>query len=600
MKPLEVLKKNFGYNKFREGQIDIINSLIEGNNISVIIPTGGGKSLCYQIPSIIREGVGVIISPLIALMDDQVNALKQNGINAVYLNSTLNTHEKRKIIKEIESGKVDLMYISPELLFSDRFLFWIQKIKISLFAIDESHCLSQWGHNFRSDYAQLSKLKELFPEIPRIALTATANEMTREEIRTTIGIDKKNEYIKGFDRPNITYYIQEKIIEEEYDQLIEYIEDNHDKETGIVYCISKKRTEDIASFLRKNGKNAVHYHAGLQHKERKEILGRFTTEEDIIVVATIAFGMGIDKPNVRFVCHMDLPSSVEAYYQETGRAGRDGKPSIAWMLYGIEDVFKREAIIEMSHKGESMYKNIEINNLNTMFTLCEVNNCRRQVLIGYFGDKLEKKCGNCDNCLNPKPIEDATIYAQKALSTVMRTKQKFGLNHLIDVLLGNKTIKVKKHEHHELSVFGVGIELKRENWKVLFRQLIVLGYLKIEPKYNVLWLTSKSLDILKKNEKIYLNSSIVKNKIFFRKNNDLSSVFTFEEKKLLIHLKKLRMKIAKENKIPAYLVFNDETLNHIVYKKPRNLNQLENIEGIGFQKARSFGEQILNKVKEEI
>jgi len=597
---LKILKENFGYNQFRKGQEEIINAIAEGKSVSVIIPTGGGKSICYQVPSLMREGVGVIVSPLIALMEDQVRALKQNGINAVYINSTLANTEKRQIINDIENGKVDMLYVSPELMFSERFYRWLQKTKISLFAIDESHCLSQWGHNFRSDYIQLEKLKTDFPNIPRVALTATANEMSREEIRTILGIDKDLEFISGFDRPNISYNIQEKDIEREKEQLLSYINRNHKNETGICYCISKKRTEEIASYLRDNNKNAVHYHAGMSHKERKLILERFTNEQDIIVVATIAFGMGIDKPNVRFVCHMDLPTSIEAYYQETGRAGRDGEPSVAWMLYGIEDVMKREYLIEESGV-EGMYKNIEKNNLNTMFTLCEINKCRRQVILNYFGQSADDHCGNCDNCLYPKPIGDATIQVQKALSTVARTKQKFGVNHLIDILLGNKTVKVKKHNHHELSVFGIGQDLKRENWKVLFRQLIVLGYLEIEPHYNCFWLTPRSLNVLKKGEKIFLSKSVTEQKVFFgRHTKDIKSLLTYEDKRLMAILKKKRMELAKKQRVPAYLVFNDATLTEIVMKKPKTISQFQNIDGIGYQKSLSFGEIIIEEIKKSL
>lgn len=597
---LSVLKKYFGHNEFRKDQEEIINSLIAGENRSIIMHTGGGKSLCYQIPSLVRDGVGVIISPLIALMDDQVNALKQNGIKAVYINSTLTSYEKTEIIKQVENNKIDLMYVSPELLLSPKFYNWLKKIKIALFAIDESHCVSQWGHDFRKEYNLLYLLKNDFSDIPRIALTATANEVTRNEIREIIGIEKKNEFISGFDRPNIRYQIQEKIIEDEYDQLLDYIEDNHQGNTGIVYCISRKRTEDISRFLKSKGKNATYYHGRLSSEDRRKVLKRFSTENDIIIVATIAFGMGIDKPNVRFVCHMDLPSSIEAYYQETGRAGRDGKHSDAWMLYGVEDVFKREGLINSSTAAD-IYKNIEKNNLDTMFTLCEMPRCRRQMLLGYFGESLETKCNNCDNCLAPKPTTDATIIAQKALSTIMRTKQSFGLSYLIDVLLGNETAKVKRNKHNDLSVFGIGSELKRENWKVLFRQLIVLGYIQINPNMNTLWLTKKSLKVLKEGEKIQLSQSVTKNRLIYRAMpKDLKKYLTFEDQKLLIELKRVRMDISRTRKIPAYLVFNDETLTQILLKKPKTVSSFQRIDGIGTQKSYDFGERIVNLIKESV
>ncbi len=594
--PIDVLKKYFGYNKFRKNQEDIIKKVITGENVSVIIPTGGGKSLCYQIPSIVRKGIGVIVSPLIALMADQVNALKANGVNAAYINSTLSSEEKRDVVYKIEKGEIDLIYVSPELLFTDRFFYWLKKQEIALFAIDEVHCLSQWGHDFRPEYTKLAALKEHFPNVPRIALTATANEMTRTEIREVIGIEKENEFSSGFDRPNIMYQIQDKDAEIEFDQLQEYIEENHDSETGIVYCLSRKRTEDVAKHLRRAGMNAYHYHAGLTHKERSEILARFTEEDSIIIVATIAFGMGIDKPNVRFVCHMDLPSSIEAYYQETGRAGRDGEPAVAWMLFGIEDVVKREGLINKS-QAEEVYKNIERNNLKTMYTLCEMAKCRRQILIGYFGDHLEKPCNNCDNCLQPKPTVDATIIAQKALSTIMRTKQQFGVQHIIDVLLGNKTAKVQRNKHDELSVFGVGQELPRENWKIIFRQLIVLGYVEIEPHYNALWLTKKSLSILKEGEKLSLSSHVAKKSILHRQSNPMS-LLSMEDKILMKELKNLRFAISKREKVPAYVVFNDETLKQLILRKPLTISQFERIDGIGFAKARKFGESFTSLIKE--
>lgn len=596
MQSIDVLKKYFGYDKFRSNQEEIIEAVISGEDTSVIIPTGGGKSLCFQIPSIVREGVGVIISPLIALMENQVNALKTNGVNAVYINSTLTSQEKRKIIEKVENNKVDLMYVSPELIFTDRFFQWLKQQKISLFAIDESHCLSQWGHDFRPEYTKLAALKEHFPTVPRMALTATANEMTRKEIRDIIGIKKENEFIGGFDRPNINYNIQDKNIEEEFDQLLHYIQDNHSKDTGIVYCLSRRRTEKVASHLRRSGLNAFFYHAGMSHVERAEVLKRFTEEENIIVVATIAFGMGIDKPNVRFVCHMDLPSSIEAYYQETGRAGRDGLPSVAWMLFGVEDIVKRENLIKEGN-AEEFYKNIEKNNLKTMYTLCEMATCRRQILIGYFGDHLDKPCNNCDNCLKPKPTIDATILSQKALSAVMRTEQKFGVSHVIDVLLGTESVKVKRNKHNELGLFGVGAEIPRSNWKVIFRQLIVLGYLEVEPHSNAIWLTKKSLGILKHGEKIQLSEHVAKRTILHRQKDPMS-LLSMEDKLLLKELKSIRFNIAKSEKVPAYVIFNDDTLNQIILKKPQNIGQFERINGIGYSKSRKFGEMFINKIKE--
>lgn len=597
---LKILNETFGYKEFRKPQDQIISDLIDGKNISVIIPTGGGKSMCYQIPSLVRDGVGVIISPLIALMEDQVKALKENGIKAAYINSTLSIDEKIKIQKEIEANEIDLMYVSPELLLSNRFYKWLFKLKISLFAIDEAHCVSQWGHDFRPEYLQLSCLAKDFPNVPRIALTATANELTRNEILNNLFIDKENQHIAGFDRNNISYHIQAKE-EDEKRQLLNYINRNHKGETGIVYCLSRKKTEEVAAYLRLHGYNALHYHAGVDQETKSERLNQFLNEDNIIIVATIAFGMGIDKPNVRFVCHVDIPSSIEAYYQETGRAGRDGKPSVAWMLYGVQDVFFRQKLVDNS-KADELHKKVEQNALDAMFSLCEVSHCRRQVLIGYFGDELEKPCGNCDTCLNPPEMLDATVIAQKALSAIVRTKQTFGVTHLIDVLRGEETVKVKKHKHDELSVFGIGKEFSKADWRTIFRQLIVLGYMKIEPVYNAIWLTDKSFPVLKGKETLKLAKQVIDSKAIKRgwSKKDMKASFSYEEGLLFSRLKDLRLKISKEKKIPPYVIFNDEILIELTIKKPTSERRMKYIDGIGSTKMRTYGEDFLSVIRNSI
>ena len=477
---LETLKKYFGYDTFRSPQDEIIEELIAGRSASVIMPTGGGKSVCYQIPALIREDVAIIVTPIIALMQDQVTSLKELGVPAEYLNSKLSWQEQEEVFSRVVNNEIKLLYISPEKLLSPNFYQRLKGLNISMFAIDEAHCVSQWGHSFRKDYLALGILVQDFPNVPRIALTATANAITRKEIAHNLGLTQSKQFMGGFDRPNITYNIQTKIDEKK--QLLRYIEDNHAEETGIVYCMTRKRVNDYAELLADQGYDALPYHAGLPDKVREKNLDRFLKEEKIIMVATIAFGMGIDKPNVRFVCHLDLPSSIEAYYQETGRAGRDGEPSVAWMLYGIEDVANRQRLLANT-VGDEQHKRLEKNNLDSMFSLCEVVDCRRKILLRYFGDELKKGCGNCDNCINPPSTFDASLVVQKALSAIIRTGQKFGSNYIIEVLLGNENPKNKIRKHNELKLFGVGKEHTESEWKTIFRQLIVLGYIEINPVY---------------------------------------------------------------------------------------------------------------------
>lgn len=595
---LDILNKVFGYKEFRAPQDKIISDLIDGKNLSVIMPTGGGKSMCYQIPSMVREGVGVIISPLIALMDDQVQGLKQNGIKAHFINSTLSVDEKRIIKEDIENNNADVLYVSPELLLSNAFYGWIKNIKIALFAIDEAHCVSQWGHDFRREYLKLNCLAIDFPDIPRIALTATANEITRNEILSNLSIEKENQHIAGFDRSNISYHIESKG-DDEKDQLLNYIRRNHSDETGIVYCISRKKTEEVAKYLRKRGLNAYHYHAGLTTDEKSERLRLFLNEDNIIIVATIAFGMGIDKPNVRFVCHVDIPSSIEAYYQETGRAGRDGNPSDAWMLFGVQDVFTRQKMVDKSN-ADQQHKQIEQNALDAIFSLCETSHCRREVLIGYFTDQIIKDCGNCDNCLNPPETIDATIIAQKVFSTLLKTKQSFGVYHTIDVLRGVENAKILENNHNELSVFGIGKDYSKSDWKTIFRQLIVLGYIKIDPFSNHLWLNEKSLPLLKGLEKLKLNKQIVNKQSINRgySKDNIKNSFTSGEQMLFKNLQELRLTLSRKLNVPPYLIFNDNELFSLVIRKPLNERDMLRIEGVSSGKMTKFGFQFLDIIKE--
>jgi ATP-dependent DNA helicase RecQ len=597
MGKLEALKKYFGYDQFREPQGKIIDTLINDENAMVIMPTGGGKSMCYQIPAILKEGTCIVISPLIALMQDQVESLKQNGIKAEFINSTVSAANKRTIANELFNGEIKLLYVAPERLLDPIFYNWIKEnVKVSMFAIDEAHCVSQWGHDFRKEYMQLSILAVDFPSVPRIALTATANELTRNEIINNLSLQNSPHFVCGFDRSNITYNIQSKGDEE--NQLLSYIKNNHVGETGIVYCLSRKRTEEFTKLLWDNGFNAMTYHAGLSDEEKESNLNIFLNNDNVIMVATIAFGMGIDKPDVRFVCHVDLPSSIEAYYQETGRAGRDGKSSVAWMLYGLKDVTMRKKFLEQSEAPDQQ-KRIERNALNAMFSLCEATSCRRQILLGYFGDNLEKPCGNCDNCLTPPETFDATTITQKALSTVLRTKEMFGATVLIDVLLGNETPKVKQKEFDKLSVFGIGTELGENEWKTLFRQLSVMGYLDIEPKYGSLKINIKSSPILKGQETIFLGKHILtptKTKVKKKKITKTTTNLNAAQQKTLNRLMDVRKNIAKETKLPAYAVFNNDTLSQLVLYNPKSVADMINVSGIGEAKIKKYGEMFFNEL----
>ncbi|MCH7817707.1 MAG: DNA helicase RecQ, partial [Proteobacteria bacterium] len=504
----DILQSVFGYSSFRPPQDQIIDTVIGGGDALVLMPTGGGKSLCYQIPAIARAGCGVVISPLIALMQDQVSALQLLGVRAAFLNSTLAVDSARRIEQSLLDGELDLLYIAPERFSQARTLTLLQQAPLALFAIDEAHCVSQWGHDFRSDYLQLCLLHQLFPEIPRIALTATADERTRQEIIQRLGLGDARHFITGFDRPNIRYQIALKTNAKQ--QFLKFLKQEHPDDAGIVYCLSRKKTEDIAGWLQAQGFNALPYHAGLDATTRADHQARFLREDGVIIVATIAFGMGIDKPDVRFVAHLDLPKTIESYYQETGRAGRDGEPANAWMIYGLQDVIKLRQMMAGS-EGSEEHKRAEQHRLNAMLGLCEITSCRRQALLSYFGEILEQPCGNCDTCLDPVSTWDGTEAARMALSVAYRTHQRFGVNHLIDVLRGADTDKIFQFDHQYLSSYGIGKDLDNYQWRSVFRQLVARDYLSVDlERFGALRLEENCRPLLRGEETIELRRDIKK------------------------------------------------------------------------------------------
>jgi ATP-dependent DNA helicase RecQ len=586
---LHILKSVFGYDSFREPQSDVIEHLASGGDALVLMPTGGGKSLCYQIPALLRPGVGIVISPLIALMQDQVSALTQLGIRAAFLNSTLDFQEVRRIEQQLIDGELDLLYIAPERLNTERTLALFTRIRIALFAIDEAHCVSQWGHDFRADYLQLSLLHERFPDVPRIALTATADPKTRAEIQRRLGLLDALLFQRGFDRPNIRYRIVQK--QNARKQLLDFIRAEHDGDAGIVYCLSRKKVEETADWLQTQGFNALPYHAGMNASERQHNQHRFLMEEGLIIVATIAFGMGIDKPNVRFVAHLDLPKSIEAYYQETGRAGRDGLPADAWMAYGLQDVIMLRRMLADSPADEAR-KRLELHKLDAMLALCEQVHCRRQVLLTYFGDQLDRPCGNCDTCLEPVKTWDGTLAAQQALSCIYRTGQRFGVAHLIDVLLGKTTEKIQKNAHDRVTTFGIGKHLQEQQWHSLYRQLIARGLVDVDfESMGTLRLNDASRPVLRGEETLMLREDIrpEKTKRTAKRTGSAGSP-------LWEALRAKRREIAEEQDVPPYVIFHDATLMEMVSAMPQNLRQMAAISGVGARKLELYGEQFLEVI----
>ena len=589
---LEILRNTFGYRDFRGDQQDIINHVLAGNDALVLMPTGGGKSLCYQVPAMIRPGTGIIISPLIALMQDQVSALLQLGIRAAFLNSTLPAQTVRETEQGLLNNDMDLLYIAPERLLQERTLALLERTQLALFAIDEAHCVSQWGHDFRKDYLALEQLQQRFPSVPRIALTATADERTRFEIRERLGLEQAKVYISGFNRPNIRYRITTKL--EERKQLLRFLETEHQGDAGIVYCLSRKKTEAVADWLSAQGRTALPYHAGLESSVRYQHQQRFLQEEGIIIVATIAFGMGIDKPDVRFVAHLDLPKSIEAYYQETGRAGRDSAAANAWMVYGLEDVVKLGQMLEQSD-AEETHKRVERYKLDSMLGLCEITSCRRHALLQYFGEESPARCGNCDTCLHPVETWDGTTAARKALSCVYRTGQRFGARHLIDVLLGKENDKVRKFGHQRLSTFGIGEELDMEQWRSVFRQLIARGFLSVDLKgFGSLLLTDQSRPLLQGEAQVFLRKD---DRIKKTPRKQRKTPLQVGDPELFEKLKACRTQLAVKQGLPPYVIFHDTTLVEMTQRLPSGPDELLQVSGVGAHKLEQYGEQFLAVIR---
>jgi ATP-dependent DNA helicase RecQ len=599
-----VLNSVFGLPAFRGEQEAIVRHVTNGGNCLVLMPTGGGKSLCYQLPSLLRQGCGIVVSPLIALMRDQVAGLLEAGVKAAALNSTLSFDEASEVEARLLAGDLDLLYVAPERLLTPRCLALLGRARIALFAIDEAHCVSQWGHDFRPEYIGLSVISERFPDVPRVALTATADELTRREIVDRLRLADAPRFVASFDRPNIKYEIVDK--QNAPAQLKAFIAERHAGDAGIVYCLSRAKVEDTAAALSKAGVTALPYHAGLDAGSRARNQDRFINEDGVVIVATIAFGMGIDKPDVRFVAHLDLPKSIEAYYQETGRAGRDGKPSSAWMAYGLSDIVQQRRMIEES-VGAEAFKRVSIGKLEALVGLAETANCRRARLLGYFGeDPKADKCGNCDNCLSPPRLRDGKVIAQKLLSCAYRTGQRFGAMHLIDVLIGRLTERVKQFGHDRLSVFGIGRELNEKQWRAVIRQLVALDHLQPDTEaFGALKLTDTARGVLKGETEVMLREETPGSRLRASRTKsrrgDLAAPPAGKgeagDPHLLGALRAWRSQIARKRGVPAYVVLHDSTIDGIATARPQTLEQLRGIPGIGDKKLEHYGEELIALVK---
>ena len=583
-KSLELLRSVFGHPAFRGAQEEIVEHVAGGGDALVLMPTGGGKSLCYQLPALLREGTAVVVSPLIALMQDQVAALRLAGVRAAFLNSTLDAQEAYATVKLLRAGELDVLYMAPERLTMARTLETLGQCRLALFAIDEAHCVSQWGHDFRPEYLQLSVLHERFPAVPRIALTATADPQTRAEIARRLALEEARVFIASFDRPNIRYSIVDKA--DARSQLLRFIREEHAGEAGIVYCLSRNKVDETAAWLAAEGVNALPYHAGMASDSRAAHQARFQRDEGLVMVATIAFGMGIDKPDVRFVAHLDLPKSIEGYYQETGRAGRDGEPADAWMTYGLADVVQLRRLIDLSEASEA-FRRISYAKLDALLGLCETAGCRRVRLLDYFGEAAAP-CGNCDNCLAPPQTWDATQAARKALSCIYRTGQRFGAVHLIDVLRGRETERVSQWDHDKLSVFGIGADLDEATWRGVFRQLAALGYARPDHEaYGALRLTEASRAVLRGEAVVEMRRAAPR---VSRKKSKAAAA----ESPLLNRLKAWRLAEARAQAVPPYVVFHDSTLAAIADARPVTLQALAGISGMGTRKLERYGAAILD------
>jgi len=592
--PHSILKDVFGYHEFRGPQEAVINALVAGDDTLVLMPTGGGKSLCYQIPSLVLDGVGIVVSPLIALMQDQVSALHELGVRAGFLNSSMTPQEAWQTELAMHNGELDMLYVAPERLIQPRTLEMLHGVKIALFAIDEAHCVSQWGHDFRADYLKLDMLQREFPNVPRIALTATADVRTREEIIARLQLENAQQFVNGFDRPNIQYRIQQKNTPKV--QLLRFLRDEHANHSGIVYCLSRNKVEQTAEWLSAEGFTALPYHAGLTPQVRQKNQSRFLREDQIIMVATIAFGMGIDKPDVRFVAHLDLPKSIEAYYQETGRAGRDGEPATTLLLYGLEDVVKLRQMMANS-EGNDEFKRNEQQRLNAMLGLCEITTCRRQTLLRYFGDTLAQPCGNCDSCLTPAQTWDATEPVRMALSCVYRTGQRFGAGHVIDVLRGSSNEKINSFNHQTLSTYGIGKHLTADEWKSIFRQLVARGLLDVDAQaYGGLKLNDACRAILRGEEKIQLRRELKASATAVARKQGV--VVDAEDQSLWNALRSCRKRLAEEHGVPPYVIFHDATLREMLEFRPTTESELLSITGVGQSKLERFGDEFLEVIRE--
>lgn len=605
--PLQVLQTTFGYNQFRGAQQAIVEHVCDGGDALVLMPTGGGKSLCYQIPALIRDSLAIIVSPLIALMQNQVEALQQLGIEAAFLNSSLSAEQNAQTTQRILAGNIKLLYVAPERLTVNNFLSLLDEVNthlgLALFAIDEAHCVSQWGHDFRPEYRQLRILHDRFPHVPRIALTATADAPTRQEIVEELSLQNAEQFVASFDRPNIHYRVTQK--NNARQQLLQFLEREHANDAGIIYCLSRKKVEETAAWLSEKGWYALPYHAGLDIKLREKNQRQFLRDEGVIMVATIAFGMGIDKPNVRFVAHLDLPKSMEGYYQETGRAGRDGLNANAWMAYGLSDVVFMRQMLDNGDASEER-KHLERQKLDALLGFCESTSCRHQTLLRYFGEAHPGDCGQCDNCLTPVDTWDATEAAQMALSCVYRTGQRFGVVHLIDVLLGKTNDKIQQFNHHTISTFGIGKAYPASQWSSIFRQLVAAGFLAADTQaYGGLKLSDAARPVLKGEKRVWLRQDIAPETL---KRNTLSKAERISRSKeafeganddpLWLALKAERLRLAREQGVPPYLIFHDSTLLEIMHQKPQSLDDFANISGVGQAKLMKYADSFLAVLEE--